>query len=127
MGVNQIWWDQNRSQQGIAWAVTDPIVPIQPGQVITLTSNDPYVSPERTYFTGNLPVGTPIYAQVDSYNFYTNYGAVLERHEILGLPYNNILGPVLSQAGASIVKPATARPLSSDSRSTTLPARPVRP
>ncbi len=125
--VNQIWWDQNRSQQGIAWAVTDPIVPIQPGQVITLTSNDQYVSPERTYFIGNLPTGTPIYAQVDSYNFYTNYGAVLERHEILGLPYNNILGPVLSQADSSSTVSLNALPLGNVLRSATLPVRPLRP
>ncbi len=125
--VNQIWWDQNRSQQGVAWAVTDPIVPIAPGQVITLTSTDAYVSPERTYFTGTLPVGTPIYAQVDSYNFYTNYGAVRERHEMLGLPYNNILGPVLSQAGSSSTVSLNALPLSNVLRNATLPVRPVRP
>jgi hypothetical protein len=49
-------------------------------------------------FTGTLPVGTPIYAQVDSYNPFTTFGAVLENHEISGAPYNNILGPVLSTA-----------------------------
>ena len=125
--VNQIWWDQNRSQQGIAWAVIDPIVPLQPGQAITLTSTDPTVSLERTYFTGNLPVSTPIYAQVDSYNFYTDYGAVRERHEILGQPYNNILGPVLSQAGASSVRSQSAPPLGDSLRYVALPARPARP
>jgi hypothetical protein len=124
--VNQIWWDQNRSQQGVAWAVDEPIVPIQPGQVITLTSNDIYVSPERTSFTGNLPAGTPIYAQVDSYNFYTNYGAVHEQHEILGLPYNNILGPVYSTASATHPVRATNRSTTALLAST-VPFRPVRP
>jgi hypothetical protein len=37
-----------------------------------------------------LPVGTVIYVQVDSANTQTNYGAVLENHEITGLAYNNI-------------------------------------
>ncbi|CAG0930329.1 Collagenase ColH [Thermoflexales bacterium] len=125
--VNQIWWDQNRAQQGIAWAVIDPMVPIQPGAVITLTSTDLYVSPERTYFTGNLPVGTPIYAQVDSYNFYTNYGAVQEQHEILGLPYNNIFGPVFSVSVGGPLFGREAQPGNTGWRESLLPLRPEQP
>ncbi|HSD83373.1 MAG TPA: PKD domain-containing protein, partial [Anaerolineae bacterium] len=124
--VNQIWWDQNRSQQGIAWDVREPIIPIQPGQVITLTSDDLYVSPVRTYFTGSLPIDTPIYAQVDSYNFYTDYGAVRERHEFLGLPYNNILGPVYSTASATHPPRAINRSIAAQ-LANTIPFRPIRP
>jgi PKD repeat protein len=124
--VNQIWWDQNRSQQGVAWAVDEPITPLEPGAVITLTSRDPNVSPMRTLFLGNLPAGTPIYAQVDSYNYQTDYGAVLERQEILGLPYNNILGPVYSTAGATQLSTAINR-LITDQFESTLPFRPARP
>ncbi len=97
--VNEIWWDLDRSREGVAWGVIDPIVPIQPGEVYTLTSHGDFVSPDRTFFPGNLPVGTPIYAQVDSYNAATNYGAVLETHEYYQRPYNNILGPIYSTAG----------------------------
>jgi hypothetical protein len=37
-----------------------------------------------------LPAGTIIYVQVDSANTLTNFGAVLENHEITGGAYNNI-------------------------------------
>jgi PKD repeat protein len=124
--VNQIWWDQNRSLQGVAWAVDEPFVPLEPGAVITLTSRDPNVSPERTLFQGNLPVGTPIYAQVDSYNYQTDYGAVLERQEMLGLPYNNILGPVYSTADVTQLSMAINRLIATQPEST-LPSRPARP
>jgi hypothetical protein len=40
-----------------------------------------------------LRPGSAIYAQVDSVNFATNYGNVLERDE-----GNNIIGPVLATA-----------------------------
>jgi hypothetical protein len=43
-----------------------------------------------------LGPGAPVYAQVDSYNADTTYGAVLERHEIRGEPYNNVAGPVVA-------------------------------
>jgi hypothetical protein len=48
-----------------------------------------------------LPAGTVLYAQVDSFNPDTAYGAVLETHEIIGRPYNNIGGPFLSTFGAT--------------------------
>jgi PKD repeat protein len=124
--VNQIWWDQNRSEQGVAWAVDEPLVPFEPGTVITLTSRDPNVSPVRTFFLGNLPAGTPIYAQVDSYNYQTDYGAVQERQEILGLPYNNILGPAYSTPGTTPLAKRVDRLITNQFKST-LPYRPARP
>jgi hypothetical protein len=70
---------------------------MQPGAVITLTYGDPYDGgPPYTLFLGDLPVGTPIWAQVDSYNAATDDGAVLEGHEANGEAYNNIFGPVYS-------------------------------
>jgi hypothetical protein len=39
--------------------------------------------------------GTLIYAQVDSAHTASAFGGVQENHEITGLPYNNISGPVL--------------------------------
>ncbi|HSD82486.1 MAG TPA: PKD domain-containing protein, partial [Anaerolineae bacterium] len=92
--VNQIWSD-GRSAQGLTWGVTSSL---QPGQVLTLTIGDAYYLPDYSVFTGTLPVGTPVYAQVDSFDPVTTYGAVRENHEMNGTPYNNILGPVLSTA-----------------------------
>jgi PKD repeat protein len=123
--VNHIWYD-GRSQQGVAWAIDELLLPLEPGAVITLTSRDANVSPDRTFFPGNLPVGTPIYAQVDSLNYATNYGAVRERQEILGLPYNNILGPVSSIAGTTSLAEVLNR-LIADRLKSTLPYRPTRP
>ncbi|CAG0931221.1 Collagenase ColH [Thermoflexales bacterium] len=92
--VNQIWSD-GRSAQGLTWGVTSSLLP---GQVLTLTIGDAYYLLDYSVFTGTLPTGTPVYAQVDSLDPATTYGAVHEIHEINGLPYNNILGPVLSTA-----------------------------
>ena len=41
-----------------------------------------------------LPADASIYAQVDSYNAATTYGALLEDHELAGGEYNNVSGPV---------------------------------
>jgi hypothetical protein len=123
--VNEIWWDLNRSHEGVAWGVTDPIVPIQPGEVYTFTSNGDYVSPARTFFLGNLPVGTPIYAQVDAYNAATNHGAVLETHEYYHRPYNNILGPIYSIAGSAGL--LSRHPSIGPQLNSALPDRAIRP
>jgi hypothetical protein len=96
--VNQTW--QDRCTQGIVWGVTPPLLPINPGDTITLFFDDVYYQPDYSHFPGGLPAGTPIYVQVDSANADTDYGGVLESHEIAGEPYNNISGPVLSTAGA---------------------------
>ena len=93
-GVNQIWND-GRCTQGIVWGVTSSALPLKPGGTITLTYGDAYYQPTLSNW-GTIPVGTPIYAQADSANKNTTYGAVLETHEILGETYNNILGLVPS-------------------------------
>jgi hypothetical protein len=81
--------------RGGVWGVTvDALPQLAPGGVLTLTMNDAYYWPSRSDMPATLPPGTPIYVQVDSANTGTDYGAVLENHEMTGLPYNNILGPI---------------------------------
>jgi len=68
-----------------------------------LTTGDKYYSAINSHLNGPLPVGTILYAQVDSANANTNDGAVLETHEITGEPYNNISGPMLSTLAVTAV------------------------
>jgi uncharacterized repeat protein (TIGR01451 family) len=89
-GVNQQW--QDLSIQGVAWGVTDPL---PANTSLTLTLGDQYFVPAESNFVP-VPPGTPVYAQVDSINFDTSYGNVLESDES-----NNILGPESSVAGAA--------------------------
>jgi uncharacterized repeat protein (TIGR01451 family) len=88
-GVNQVWKD-GRSAHGIVWGVTNMALPLAPGSTLTLTVGGSYYRPDLSDMAWPLPVGTVIYAQVDSANTLTNYGAVLENHEIIGGTYNNI-------------------------------------
>lgn len=95
-GVNQVWND-GRSTQGIVWGVYgDALSALVPGGVLTLTVGDALYWADQSHIDWPLPAGTPVYAQVDSANMNTTYGAVRETHEIAGGPYNNILGPVYS-------------------------------
>ena len=89
--VNQIW-DDGRSAYGLVWGVTTPIAP---NEALTLTIGDAYFWPKISKWPATVPSGTPIYAQVDSINLDTNYGGVLESHEMNGGPYNNIIGPIV--------------------------------
>lgn len=91
--VNQIW--EAVGEQGAVWGVEDNSLPLQVGESITLTLNDTYYFPGLSQMPAIIPVGTPIYVQVDSANANTIYGAVLETHEIGMESYNNIFGPVL--------------------------------
>ncbi|MCB0162597.1 MAG: DUF11 domain-containing protein [Anaerolineae bacterium] len=93
--VNQRWEDVGA--EGLVWGVAGPA--ILPGQSVTLTLNHPAYDPTRSHVTLPIPPGTPVYAQVDSINLLTDFGGVLELHELANGPYNNILGPVLSSAG----------------------------
>jgi len=97
-GVNQTWND-GRCSEGIVWGITAPALPLQPGGTITLTIGDAYYWLEHSNFPGSLPAGTPVYVQVDSANTDTTYGGVLEKHEVVGGPYNNISGPVYPASG----------------------------
>jgi len=89
--VNQIWNDL--ADEGVVWDIK---VDLLPGGTITLTIGDTDTSWEHTGFSGSLAAGTWIYVQVDSANTLTDYGGVLEDHEIMGGTYNNITGRKLS-------------------------------
>ena len=70
------------------------MLPLEPGETLTLTLGDPYYRASLSNPGGPITAGTQLYAQVDSFNAATNYGAVLEQHERDGGAYNNISGPV---------------------------------
>jgi hypothetical protein len=100
-GVNQVWND-GRCEQGIAWGVTAYMAP---GDVINLTIGDDYYWPSLSNFSGLAP-GTPVYAQVDSANTLTTYGAVLENHEITGGYYNNVTAATSIVGQELVVEPS---------------------
>jgi len=82
--------------QGLVWGVTESALPwLVPGGMLTLTLNGDYYRPDLSNITWPLTTGAQIYVQVDSANADIDYGAVLENHEMTGLPYNNILGPIM--------------------------------
>jgi hypothetical protein len=123
--VDQTW--QMLGSQGAAWGVTQPALPaLVPGGVFTLTTDDAYYWPTESHIVWPLASGTRVYAQVDSANAWTSYGAVLESHEISGGPYNNVSGPVIVQsAGAmSLPPPVTEGGPEKDISKTSLPPRP---
>jgi uncharacterized repeat protein (TIGR01451 family) len=93
--VNQTW--QHVGSYGIVWGVTVDALPLNPGESITLTvtpTGGAYYHAGLSNVSWPLAVGTPVYAQADSAHSHTTYGGVLENHEIVGEPYNNISGPV---------------------------------
>jgi len=101
--VNQTW--NMLSSQGLVWSVTSNALPIRPNDTRTLTIGDRYYQPPLSNFAGNLPIGTRVYAQVDSANADTTYGAVLENHEITGDRYNNITWTTVGTASLAKVPP----------------------
>jgi ELWxxDGT repeat protein len=116
--VNQIW--PTLADQGLVWGVTADLAA---GEAITLTVGDGYYVPSYSYVAWPLESGVPVYAQVDSANAGTTYGAVRESHEIAGDPYNNITGPVLVGLGAAEARPAEGNGLSPKSTGDGLPPR----
>ncbi len=114
--VNQIWSDL--SQYGAVWGINSDL-PLNPGASLTLQLNDARYRPEFSALPATIPAGTAIYAQVDSSNDQTTYGAVLELHEAANLPYNNITGIVTSTP----ITPPAARD-SAPTAPTGLPERP---
>ncbi len=87
-GLNQPW--DTIAPAGAVWGVTRLLAP---GESLTLTVGDAF------YFAGDssssFPIGATVYALVDSTNYNTNYGNILESNE-----GNNVFGPVLSAAGS---------------------------
>ncbi len=86
--VNQIWEDL--AEQGGVWGVTEAVLPLRTGDRLTLTVGGPYFWPEYSELNWPLAAGTTVYAQVDSADAGTLYGGVVEYHELVGEPYNNI-------------------------------------
>ncbi len=99
--VNQTW--NMLGSHGLTWGVTSSALPaLVPGGVLTLTLTDGYYQPSYSNVSWPLPAGVPAYAQVDSADAATTWGAVRENHEMVGGPYNNILGPVyVTSAGTT--------------------------
>jgi hypothetical protein len=117
-GVNQTW--EKLCDEGIVWGVLGLAgdLPLAPGDAITLTLNDDYycVPGALCNFSGSFREGSQIYVQVDSADERTDYGAVLETHEMAGEAYNNISGPVTPGA-ADLVPPA--QPIAGERRAVT--------
>jgi subtilisin-like proprotein convertase family protein len=123
--VNQSW-DQLGSQ-GLVWGVTADLLPaLVPGGTLTLTVGDAHYWPNLSQVSWPLAIGTPVYAQVDSINLDTTYGAVLESHEMIGEDYNNIKMEVVSVTTAVSGAPEALQsaPASRNPSSGRLPRRP---
>ena len=93
--VNQLWPDL--ADQGLVWGVTTDV---RPGDTLTLSVGDAYYIADYSQVTWPLAAGTLVYAQVDSANADTTYGAVLEIHEITGGVYNNIASTTATASAA---------------------------
>jgi len=88
-GVNQPW--QSIAPAGANWGVTTRL---NPGQSLTLVTGGAYYVDG----SGAFPAGANVYAYVDSINYATATGNILETNE-----GNNVLGPVISTAGSGKV------------------------
>jgi uncharacterized repeat protein (TIGR01451 family) len=86
--VNQLWWDLGN--EGMFWVVPEDALPLNPGQTITLAVGDAYYEEDYSRVSWPLAAGTVVYIQVDAWNADTDYGAILEIHEVTGATYNNI-------------------------------------
>jgi hypothetical protein len=98
--VNETW--QVVGGGGLVWGVTAGALPLAPGASLTLTAGDGYFRADLSRLSAAAAAGTALYAQVDSANTATSYGAVLEGHERDGGPYNNI---ARGEVGAGGLRP----------------------
>ncbi|MBN1218524.1 MAG: hypothetical protein JXM69_06340, partial [Anaerolineae bacterium] len=83
--LNRTW--QSITPYGADWGVTQSLAP---GESLTLTIGGPHYAGGSSSF----PAGAQVYAYVDSINYDTTYGNILESNE-----NNNVFGPVVSTAG----------------------------
>ncbi len=107
-GVNQRW--QDVGSQGLVWGIQGSALPLNPTASLTLTIGDAYYWGNLSNFVTPLATGLPVYAQVDSVNFLTTYGGVLESHEIIGGAYNNISGTVSTAGETRGLAPVEGKP-----------------
>jgi hypothetical protein len=121
--ANQIW--EMLSSEGLVWGIDSSALPLLPGATMTLDLGDAYFMPENSNFSGTIPAGTAVYAQVDSAHNNQVHGAVLELHEMMDAPYNNVYGPVTASGTFNLtgqIPPGTALP---PARDAALPQRPL--
>jgi hypothetical protein len=109
------------ADHGAAWGVTQPaLAELVPGGVVTLTvsqaGGDSYYDSSRSDLVWPLAGSDNIYAQVDSANVDTAYGAVSESVES-----NNVLGAVNPTGAAGVILPAGTE---TETNRDGLPARP---
>ena len=104
--ANQVW--NLLGTRGAVWGITAGALPLAPGATLTLRSGDGYYRADMSATAGALPSGAAVYAQVDSANANNTDGAILERHERDGGPYNNISRITLAQ-GVTLSSAAEAR------------------
>jgi hypothetical protein len=116
VAVNDTW--DALGTRGLSWGVTTPLAP---GARLTLTVGDAFYRADYSNPGGPITAGTVLYAHVDAANTQTTYGNVRERHEILGLPYNNLLGPL--SATAEVVTPSVSGAPAATAGTAGLPAR----
>jgi hypothetical protein len=121
--VNQTW--QMLGAQGMVWGVTTPALPLAAGQAITLTTGGAYYRADLSAFSAPIPAGVQVYAQADSANATTTYGAVRETHEISGAAYDNVAGPTTSISNTILISTAGAHAAGNSLPATGyLPSRP---
>lgn len=87
-GVNQIVTE--RRTNGLVWGVISPNQALGPNEELVLSVDDAYFVSSLSHVPDLIERDSAIYAQVDSADITTGYGAVLETHEINGQAYNNI-------------------------------------
>lgn len=129
-GYNETW--QTMGCQGAVWGITwsgspysptDPArraLPLEPGEVFTLTTRGDYYWWAKEGIIWPLPSGATVYAQVDSANAATTYGAVMESNE-----GNNVSGQFAVQSvGVGSSAKVADGGLEKDVSKTSLPPRP---
>jgi uncharacterized repeat protein (TIGR01451 family) len=89
--VGQIWPDL--APHGAVWGVSGAALPLAPGATLQLVTRGAYYLADESNLPTTIPESARLYAHVDSVDIRTTYGAVLESHEIINGPYNNIAGP----------------------------------
>jgi len=108
--VNQTW--EELGDAGVAWATWSDLLPIAPGEVMTLDINDNHHLSDYSRGEWPLTAGTWIYVQVDSVNAGNALGGVTETHELSGEPYNNIASVQLTTTMLmSGTRPSQQQPL----------------
>jgi hypothetical protein len=94
--INQPW--PTLADHGHVWGIAGAgLTALNPGGSLTLTVGDAYYFPDESSPLPS-PGGATVFGFVDSVNFETTTGAVLEIDET-----NNRFGPVISSAGAAAV------------------------